>query len=176
MNKVSMYLITIILIFVFANAHAVGTAKDLEGLSIIYVTEPNTSGDIEKFGISAKKMKEYVEMRLRLCGIRVAPNHITYDAACSTWIINPYIVINLLYVCGSMTSAHLNIELLECANLKRNESCIYGKQLTNSMIFQYGDNYQLGKAIMGSLEDFMNTFTNLYLEANPREFITKDKP
>lgn len=137
----------------------------LKGISSIKVADVYFIGETpDKLGVSSQKIKSTIELRLRQCGINVTKVDEEDDSA--------FVFVEIKSIGNEQaTPVYISIELCEDATIDRNKRFVFAVVWSNWTLLLYGNKEKLSKEIVHTVNEFMDNFSNLYLEANPRKFI-----
>lgn len=145
----------------------------LKGLSSIAVGDKASfqfwGSTAEKLGVPERKIKDLIELKFRQCGIDVFDRRENSSRKDGADLSMDFKSIELNSLTGII---YLNFRIYETANIKRNDLYASGIAWERWAMLPYGKNSDSEKEIMCLIDDWMNEFSNLYLAANPRKFIS----
>ncbi len=165
MFKKILYL-TFVFVFAFSCFSMAFEVEEIKGMKNIKSVHVCLNGcKLEDFGLTIDGIKTAVELKLRLCGLNLCQKEAyVKDAA--------YVTVSILPVNTNTASAIcLKITIEEFAVLSRTDLISFSTVWKSEIIYLCGNKTKLGSAIMCSINEMMDEFSNLYLEANPRKFI-----
>lgn len=111
--------------------------------------------------LSEDRIKNLISLRFRQSGIKIT------EEASDTFSID--VSFAKAYCC----STYIKSELMSPARLERNNSFVYPAVWGNFQLISGGLDKALGNRVIEVIESFVDEFLNIYLEANPREFVPR---
>jgi len=145
----------------------------LKGLSSIAVGESASfhywGSDAKKLGVPERKIKNLIEAKFRQCGIDVFDRREDFSRIDGADILIKFKSLELNSLSGVM---YVNLRIYETANIERNNRYASGTTWERWAMLTYGKNSESEKNIISLINDWMDEFSNLYLAANPRKFIS----
>jgi len=145
----------------------------LKGLSSIAIGEGASfqfwGSTAEKLGVPQQKIKNLIEVKFRQCGIDVFDRSENSSRNDGADISIDFKSVELNSLSGVI---YLNLRIYETANIKRNNLYASGRTWERWAMLTYSKNSELEKEIMSLINNWMDEFSNLYLAANPRKFIS----
>lgn len=147
----------------FANALQAGTSahrlSQLKGITEIDIQMNLDDRFKNETELSEDRIKNLISLRFRQSGIKIS------EEAAETFFIE--VGFAKAYCCAT----YIKTELMSPARLERDNRFVYPSIWENSKLISGGIGKDLGKGSIEVIESFVDEFLNIYLEANPREFI-----
>lgn len=136
--------------------------KDLKSITISNISLE--CDHPEELRLSREKIKSAIELKLRICGLDIKP---------STDLDTAFIDVKIMTIeKSSASAAYVCIEIKEFAELERTYLWNLAPIWSKECLFLYGNKTSLGDAIVNTIKEMMDEFSNSYLKANPRQFIS----
>jgi len=147
----------------------------LKGLKSIAVGDTASFqfwGEYEKeLMIPKQKIKNLIECKFRMSGIEVFDRRqhpLRRDAA------DLSVDFKFLKIEPQYGVIYISFRIYETGHIERNNLYTSGKTWERFAMLTYSKNPDSEKEIVNLINDWMDEFSNLYLEANPRKFIPED--
>jgi hypothetical protein len=151
--------------FLLANDSYAATSQSkldkIKGVEEIDILISLDEGFIKETGLSEKRIENLISVKFRQSGIKITKE------ARDTFFVN--VLFTKAYCCATLVGT----QLWSPSYLERNLELTLSNAWEDSTLISGNAGSRLGDSVVSCIEECLDEFLNLYLEANPREFTPK---